>query len=328
MNIDKFQHESVRIICNKLKDVMISTGARSVSAPQLGYRYRIFAMEPVFYEDFDEEKTDFEQLFLSQPKTDQQLQEQSDAINAYLNQLEFHLNNHIPYKNDLKIIEQQYENINNNNNNGHIINENEIKPMIFINPTWSPLDLDQSIFEMEQNKGNIYKSDDGISGNSLYTTLLFGCNGIRTSCNYEQCLSFPELMVKKQRYNRIRTEFYNENGEKRICYLKSNDSRMFQHECDHLDGRLMIDNVKWNDDSSIIYVDEFLRRQEILKPQIEELISKFGPSQQNELYTMYDPLHPPCDEQLIDILENILQRKEQQQQQIVQQANESKALDI
>ena len=302
------------MICNKLKDVMVETGARSVSAPQLGYRYRIFAMEAVFYEDFDEEKTDFERLFLSQPKDDQDLDEESDAINAYLNQLEFHLNNHIPYNNDLKIIEQQFEK--------QTIDETniEIKPMIFINPTWSPLDLDQSIFEMEQNKGNISsedKSNDALSGNALYTTLLFGCNGVRTSCNYEQCISFPELMVKKKRYNRIRTEFYNENGDKRVCYLKSQDARSFQHECDHLDGKLMTDhNVKWNDDNSIIYVDEFLRRQQILKPQIEALIAKFNPPQQNELYKIYDPLHPPCDEELIEILETILKRKDDQQQKL------------
>lgn len=322
VNIDKFQHESIRIICNQLKDVMMESGARSVSAAQLGYRYRIFAMEPVFYEDFDEEKADFEKLFLSQPKNDDDLENQSDAMNAYLNQLEFHLNNHIPYQNDLNVIEKQFEQQSIDQMNM------EIKPMIFINPTWTPLDLDQSIFEMEQSKGNISSGDksDDVSSNTLYTTLLFGCNGVRTSSNYEQCLSFPELMVKKRRYNRIRTEFYNENGQKRICYLKSQDARSFQHECDHLDGILMTDNIKW-DDNSIIYVDEFLRRQQILKPQIEALIAKFGPAQQKELYKIYDPLHPPCDEELLDILHDILKRKEDQQEQIAQQASDTEAIE-
>eukprot|EP01084_Bolivina_argentea_P294761 507293_1 len=105
----KFQHESIREICNKLKDTMIQYGARSISAPQIGYRYRIFAMETVFYEDFDEEKSDFEQLFLHEPQTDEELQKQSDGLNAYLNQLEYHLNNHIPYQNDLQTIENQLE---------------------------------------------------------------------------------------------------------------------------------------------------------------------------------------------------------------------------
>eukprot|EP00483_Globobulimina_turgida_P005562 UN05572 len=129
-------------------------------------------------------------------------------------------------------------------------------------------------------------------------------------------------MVKKKRYNRVRTEFYNENGAKQICFLKSLDARMFQHECEHLDGRLMTDNVQWNDDNYnwIVYVDEYVRRQQILRPQIEKLIGQISPVQQNELYKVYDPLHPPCDEELIEILENVLKRKDEQQEQIIQQA--------
>ena len=313
VNPAKFNHESIRLICNTLKDTMMNTGARSVSAPQIGYRYRIFAMEPVFYEDFSEEKSDFEYLFLSEPKTDAEFENQSDALNAYLQQLEFHLNNHVPYQNELQSLEQHLE---------VQTVDHEIKPMIFINPTWSPLDLDQSIFEMEQTKGNIAmnRGEDAATSNSLYTTLLFGCNGVRTSSNYEQCLSFPELMVKRKRYNRIRTEFFNESGQKQICYLKSNDARMFQHECDHLDGQLMTDGIAWNDDSSIIYVDEFLRRQQILKPQIEALIAQFNPAQQNELYKVYDPMHPPCDEELVDILESVLKKQQEQKQKLVEQA--------
>merc|ERR1712154_729014 len=144
---------------------------------------------------------------------------------------------------------------------------------------------------MEQQKGNLSGTEcgDGAASNSLHTTLLFGCNGMRSSTNYEQCVSFPELMVKKKRYNRIRTEFYDENGRKRICYLKSQDARMFQHECDHLDGRLMTDDVSWEEDGAILYVDEYERRQQILRPQIEELIGKISASQQNELYKLYDP---------------------------------------
>ena len=289
---------------------MINYGSRSISAPQIGYRYRIFAMETVFYEDFDEyeEKTDFEKLFLYKPQNNFEFEKQTEGINSYLKQLEFHLNNHIPYKNDLDL------------------NNYKIKPKIFINPSWSPLDLDQSIFEMEQKQGNLTKLSSQ-SSSTMYITLLFGCSGIRTSCNYEQCLSFPELMVKKERINRIRVEYWNENGNKKICYLKSHDSRLFQHECDHLDGKLMIDNghssVKWNDDinNSVMYIDEYLRRQEILQPQIDNLLNKFGPNEQNELYKIYDPLHPPCDEELIQILEFILKQKNEKQQQIQESIN-------
>ncbi len=68
----------------------------------------------------------------------------------------------------------------------------------------------------------------------------------------------------------------------------------------------MTDNIGWSDDSAVIYVEELLRRQQILRPQIETLLSQIGPSQQNELYKIYDPLHPPCDEELIEMLPELL----------------------
>ncbi len=100
---------------------------------------------------------------------------------------------------------------------------------------------------------------------------------------------------------------------------------MFQHECDHLDGRLMTDDVSWDD---VIYVDEYQRRQQILRPRIEELIAKFSPSQENELYKLYDPLHPPCDEELIGILEAVLQRKEERDQKLIAEAKDPRNVEM
>lgn len=323
VKLNKLGHESILSVCTKLKSTLIDYGARSISAPQLGFRYRIFAMDPVFYEDFSEEKSDFEHLFLSEPQSNEELEVQTDELNAYLNQMEFHLNHHVPYQEDLQSIEAHLS-------QQRPYSMTDIKPMIFINPSWIPLDLEQSIFEMEQQKGNLSGTEGGgdAASNALYTTLLFGCDGVRTSCNYEQCVSFPELMVKKERYNRIRTEFWDENGRKRICYLKSQDARMFQHECDHLDGILMTDHVSWQEEGSILYVDEYERRQQILKPQIEELIAKFSPSQQNELYKLYDPLHPPCDEELIEILELVLQKKDEREQNLIADATDPRNVEM
>ena len=54
----------------------------------------------------------------------------------------------------------------------------------------------------------------------------------------DDCMSFPELMVKVKRYKRCRIEFkdidYNDNKMK----LEGDLSELLQHEYDHLDGIL------------------------------------------------------------------------------------------
>ena len=60
----------------------------------------------------------------------------------------------------------------------------------------------------------------------------------------EGCLSIPEVRIIAERYDHIKIRYYNESGKKIKKPLKGFISRLFQHELDHLDGVLMVENSK------------------------------------------------------------------------------------
>tara|TARA_B100001989_G_C24465925_1_gene426604 strand:+ start:197 stop:838 length:642 start_codon:yes stop_codon:yes gene_type:complete len=60
----------------------------------------------------------------------------------------------------------------------------------------------------------------------------------------EGCLSIPEIRLIAERYNKIKVRYYDINGKKIKKTLKGFLSRLFQHELDHLDGKLMVENSK------------------------------------------------------------------------------------
>lgn len=59
----------------------------------------------------------------------------------------------------------------------------------------------------------------------------------------EGCLSFPELFFPVKRYDTISCDYYDLDGNKKIIILEGFIARVFQHECEHLDGKLYIDNL-------------------------------------------------------------------------------------
>ena len=60
----------------------------------------------------------------------------------------------------------------------------------------------------------------------------------------EGCLSIPEIRLVAERYDKIKVRYYDINGKKIKKTLKGFLSRLFQHELDHLDGKLMVENSK------------------------------------------------------------------------------------
>jgi peptide deformylase len=60
----------------------------------------------------------------------------------------------------------------------------------------------------------------------------------------EGCLSIPEIRLIAERYDKIKVRYYDINGKKIKKTLKSFLSRLFQHELDHLNGLLMVENSK------------------------------------------------------------------------------------
>jgi len=78
----------------------------------------------------------------------------------------------------------------------------------------------------------------------------------------EGCLSIPEVRIIAERFNKIKVKYYNEKGEKIKKPLSGFMSRLFQHELDHINGVLMVENnkiksvhrISENDNISSLYI--------------------------------------------------------------------------
>ncbi len=68
---------------------------------------------------------------------------------------------------------------------------------------------------------------------------------------WDNCMSFPNLLVKLKRHRRIRLEFHDANWQPQVWDLQDDLSELLQHEYDHLDGILAISralderSLKW-----------------------------------------------------------------------------------
>lgn len=69
---------------------------------------------------------------------------------------------------------------------------------------------------------------------------------------WDDCMSFPELLVRVSRNSSISVKFFDESGQSN-CWndLDPSTSELLQHEIDHLDGILALDRAI--DKSSISY---------------------------------------------------------------------------
>jgi peptide deformylase len=61
--------------------------------------------------------------------------------------------------------------------------------------------------------------------------------------NFEGCLSVPDLRAVVPRHARIRVEYRDRNGETRVIEPSGISAGTYQHEVDHLDGKLFLDRV-------------------------------------------------------------------------------------
>ena len=63
---------------------------------------------------------------------------------------------------------------------------------------------------------------------------------------WDDCMSFPNLLVKVMRHKKLTLTFYDINWQKQTWYLEDDMAELIQHEYDHLDGilatQLAIDN--------------------------------------------------------------------------------------
>lgn len=74
---------------------------------------------------------------------------------------------------------------------------------------------------------------------------------------WDDCFSFPDLMVRVRRHVEIEVSYLNESGESQLVTARGDLSELLQHEIDHLDGILATDRA----------IDErsFALRAEVMK---------------------------------------------------------------
>ncbi|TEU12996.1 MAG: peptide deformylase [Anaerolineales bacterium] len=57
---------------------------------------------------------------------------------------------------------------------------------------------------------------------------------------WDDCMCFPDLLVKVERHRRCRMTYRDMNWREQTMMLEGDISELLQHECDHLDGILAV----------------------------------------------------------------------------------------
>jgi len=74
---------------------------------------------------------------------------------------------------------------------------------------------------------------------------------------WDDCFSFPEILVKVKRNLTVSVRYYDEHGTRNELVAEASLSELLQHEIDHLDGILAIDRAI--DSKHIVLRSEWLR---------------------------------------------------------------------
>lgn len=81
---------------------------------------------------------------------------------------------------------------------------------------------------------------------------------------WDDCFSFPNLMVWLERSERVRVRYDDERGGEQVIEAAGAFSELLQHEIDHLDGILAVDRAI--DRNSLATREEYLRRYRATTP--------------------------------------------------------------
>ena len=93
--------------------------------------------------------------------------------------------------------------------------------------------------------------------------------------NYEGCLSVPNLRGKVNRYCEIQVNAMDRFGNSISTIVKGMTAATYQHEVDHLEGKLFID--RGEDPKSFVTWDNFERyHQQEVAIKVQELVERFG----------------------------------------------------
>ena len=96
----------------------------------------------------------------------------------------------------------------------------------------------------------------------------FTFKSIETFTMWDDCMSLPDLLVRVERFKNISIRYQDEDGfTKEWKEIDQEIAELIQHEIDHLDGILAIDNAIAKTD--IIYKDEYYKNKEKYDKMVE-----------------------------------------------------------
>jgi peptide deformylase len=96
-----------------------------------------------------------------------------------------------------------------------------------------------------------------------------------TFLNFEGCLSVPNLRGQVPRFAGVRVRAWNRHGEDVAFEVKGLTAGTFQHELDHLDGKLFVDRV--TDTRTLCTWADFERfHRDAFVERAKALVARFG----------------------------------------------------
>ena len=96
-----------------------------------------------------------------------------------------------------------------------------------------------------------------------------------TFVNYEGCLSVPNLRGQVRRHCEVHVEALDREGNPISTVVKGMTAATYQHEVDHLDGKLFLDRV--DDATSLVTQENFQRYcMDKVAADVEALVKRYG----------------------------------------------------
>lgn len=96
-----------------------------------------------------------------------------------------------------------------------------------------------------------------------------------TFLNYEGCLSVPDMRGEVPRFARVRVEYLDRHANPVVVEQRGITAGTFQHEVDHLDGKVFLDRV--TDPTSLTTWTNFDRFQKDgFAARVKDIVEKYG----------------------------------------------------
>lgn len=93
--------------------------------------------------------------------------------------------------------------------------------------------------------------------------------------NYEGCLSVPDLRGQVRRYCETQVQAWDRHGEPISAIVKGMTAATYQHEVDHLEGKLFLDRIE--DPTSIVTLENFQRYHvNKVAADVRALVERYG----------------------------------------------------